>query len=191
MCKLTRLALLLLLALGCLSLASCGEKAKQAPVSPPSADAVPAKAKAKGGSDLGDMPIYPGSNQAQEAEGAPAMTVPQSKTYANAEHRAYETSDPVDKVAEYKGMRTHIEGYATPENSCIIDKLRAWANERGRTPVEPAIAWLLGKPMVSSVIAGVSKVEHVAPNARAGEWKLTAEEMAELRAILEGEEEKG
>lgn len=96
---------------------------------------------------------------------------------------------PADtRAAAGGGARRYIGRHATPENFRILDTLAAWADERGYTLVELAIAWLLGEPLVSSVIAGVSKVEHVAPNASAGEWKLTAGELVELRAILEGEE---
>lgn len=97
---------------------------------------------------------------------------------------------PDARAAVNEGARRYIGRYGTPANFQVIDKLTAWASERGHTLVELAIVWLLGEPMVSSVIAGVSKVEHVAPNARAAEWKLTPDELAEVRAILEGKEEE-
>lgn len=88
------------------------------------------------------------------------------------------------------GARHYVNRYATPENFAIIDRLGDFARERGHTLVELAIVWLLGEPLVSSVIAGVSKVEHVRPNARAGQWKLTLQEMTDLREILEGKGEE-
>ena len=106
-------------------------------------------------------------------------------------HRPGAEPPPDTRAAAYEWARKYMGRYATPESFPVIDKLTAWAGERGHTLVELAIVWLLGEPMVSSVIAGVSKVEHVAPNARAAEWKLTAAELAELRAILEAEEEQG
>jgi len=51
--------------------------------------------------------------------------------------------------------------------------------------VHLAIAWLLAEPLISSVIAGVSKVEHVVSNAAATNWKLSPEEREMLSAILE------
>ena len=92
------------------------------------------------------------------------------------------------RAAVNEGARRYIDRYGTPQNFAIIDKLTAFARERGHTLVELAIAWLLGERLVSSVIAGVSKVEHVAPNAGASEWKLTPEEMEEIRAVLEGDD---
>ena len=43
-----------------------------------------------------------------------------------------------------------------------------------------ALAWLLSHPWVSTVIAGATRTEQVSANVTAAEWKLTAQEMAEL-----------
>ena len=93
---------------------------------------------------------------------------------------------PADtRVAFYPWARSYFDRYATPANFALLDRLSSFATERGHTLLELSIAWLLAEPMVSSVIAGVSKVEHIAPNARAAEWKLAAEDLAAVRAILE------
>ena len=96
---------------------------------------------------------------------------------------------PDTAITAFDWSRHYYDRYGTPENFRILDILAAWAGERGHTLVELAIVWLLVEPMVSSVIAGVSKVEHVAPNARASEWKLNSDELAEIRSILEGRQE--
>jgi aryl-alcohol dehydrogenase-like predicted oxidoreductase len=96
---------------------------------------------------------------------------------------------PADtRAAEGGWARNYLDRYRTPANWAIIEKLAAWAKERGHKLVELAIAWLLGEPLVSSVISGVSKVEHVSANARASDWKLTAQELREIRTVLEGED---
>ena len=92
---------------------------------------------------------------------------------------------PGSRAEFYDWVRRYMDGYATREGLRTVEALTAWAGERGHTLLELSIAWLLGEPLVSSVIAGVTKVEYVATNVRAGEWKLTLEEMAEVRAILE------
>lgn len=94
---------------------------------------------------------------------------------------------PADtRAAAHEWARNYLNRYATPANFALLDKLTSFAQERGHTLLELAIAWLLAEPLVCSVIAGVSKVEHVAPNARASQWKLSAEDAAAVRAILEG-----
>ena len=91
-------------------------------------------------------------------------------------------------ITAFDWSRWYYARYGTPRNFRILDILEAWARDRGHTLVELAITWLLAEPMVSSVIAGVSKVEQAASNARAGEWKLTPGELVEIRSILEGGE---
>ena len=81
----------------------------------------------------------------------------------------------------------YVQRYMTEENYAILEQLRSFALEREHTPNELAHAWLLAQPQVSSVISGATKVEHVHANARAGEWELSPEEAAQVRAILERE----
>ena len=81
--------------------------------------------------------------------------------------------------------RSYYMRYATQANFARLEQLKAFAAERGHPLVHLAIAWLLAEPLISSVIAGVSKVEHVVSNAAATNWKLSPEEREMLRAILE------
>ncbi|MFC1985259.1 aldo/keto reductase [Chloroflexota bacterium] len=75
------------------------------------------------------------------------------------------------------------EGLLTEANWNKLAKWEAFAVERGHTVGELAIAWLLAKPWVSTVIAGARKIEQVSANVAASEWELTAEEVAEVDAI--------
>lgn len=72
---------------------------------------------------------------------------------------------------------------ATPENFAYIDALTAFAQERGHTILELAIAWLAAQTGVSSVIAGATRPEQVAANAAAAAWGLTAADLAALAVI--------
>ncbi|HET8627217.1 MAG TPA: aldo/keto reductase [Thermomicrobiales bacterium] len=65
----------------------------------------------------------------------------------------------------------------------VVDRLASWAEGRGHQLGELAIAWLLGHPEVSTVIAGVTSPEQVETNVRAAEWRLTPEEVAETAEI--------
>ncbi len=64
-----------------------------------------------------------------------------------------------------------------------LTKYDAFAKERGHTMGELAIAWLLSKPYISTVIAGAKKTEQVSANIAAAEWKLTPEEVAEIETL--------
>lgn len=75
-------------------------------------------------------------------------------------------------------------GALTSRNFDILEGLEGFAAERGHTILELAFAWLLVSPMVSSVIAGATRVEQVEANAASAAWSLTADEVNEVNAIL-------
>ena len=73
----------------------------------------------------------------------------------------------------------------TEANWNKLAKLETFATEHGHTVGELAIAWLLAKPWVSTVIAGARKIEQISANVTAAAWKLTGEEVIEVNAISE------
>lgn len=86
-----------------------------------------------------------------------------------------------------RGARSpYVQNYLTDPNFAVVDKLKVFAEARGHTVGELAIAWLLAQPRVCSVISGATKPEQVAANAATAGWVLTKEEEAEVRGVLEG-----
>lgn len=79
----------------------------------------------------------------------------------------------------------YVQAYMTPKNFTIVEKLTAWAEERGQTMSALAEAWLLAQPTVCSVISGLTKIEQLQANVKAADWELTAEELAEVMAVLD------
>lgn len=67
-----------------------------------------------------------------------------------------------------------------------IERLVAWAAERGRGLNELAQAWLLAQPQVCSVISGVTSVDQLVSNADAAGWELSDEDLGAVDAIVEG-----
>ena len=78
----------------------------------------------------------------------------------------------------------YVKDYMTDKNYTIVETLSAWAEERGHTMSELAHAWLLAQPTVCSVISGLTRLEHLQVNAKAGDWSLTADEVAAVNAVL-------
>jgi 1-deoxyxylulose-5-phosphate synthase len=68
------------------------------------------------------------------------------------------------------------------EDSAIVDAVTAVAGRRGLPRAQVALAWLLGKPVVTSPIVGVSKPQHIEDAVAAVDVVLTDEEVAELEA---------
>ncbi|HWK80850.1 MAG TPA: aldo/keto reductase, partial [Thermomicrobiales bacterium] len=77
-----------------------------------------------------------------------------------------------------------IRGRLTDEKLARAERVKVWAEERGHTAAEAAIAWLLAHPVVSSVIAGARKPEQLAANIAAADWKLSEVERDELTALV-------
>ena len=67
-----------------------------------------------------------------------------------------------------------------------IEALEAYADERGRTLVELAFAWLLSFPAVSTVIAGVARPGQAIANASSTGWELTETECNEIVGLVGG-----
>lgn len=65
-----------------------------------------------------------------------------------------------------------------------VERLTSWAEARGRTVGDLAIAWLTSQPEVSTVIAGVTSTGQVETNASAAEWELSAAEVAEVAGLV-------
>ena len=89
-------------------------------------------------------------------------------------YRRNEDAPEGTRLAGSMGART-----LTDRNWDIVERLDAWATEHDHTLLDLAFAWLASKPFVGSVIAGATKPEQVEANVAAGDWRLTAEEMAE------------
>jgi aryl-alcohol dehydrogenase-like predicted oxidoreductase len=72
----------------------------------------------------------------------------------------------------------------TDQNFDRVERLEAFAIARGHRISELAIAWLLAKRDVPSVIAGATSPAQVEANAHAATWRLTAKELAEIDDLL-------
>ena len=69
----------------------------------------------------------------------------------------------------------------------LLDRYRAFAEERGITMLQATFGWLLAQPAMASVIAGTTRPEQVRQNAAAGSaWRPTAAEAAEISELFSG-----
>lgn len=66
----------------------------------------------------------------------------------------------------------------------IIEGFRAFADESGRSMLDLALGGLRAQPAVDTVIAGATRPDQVAANARAVEWEPTDDELTRIDAIV-------
>jgi aryl-alcohol dehydrogenase-like predicted oxidoreductase len=72
----------------------------------------------------------------------------------------------------------------TDANLSLVESLAQFAAAHGHTMLELAVSWLAAQPAVASVIAGAKSPQQVKTNASAAGWRLTAEDLAAIEAIL-------
>jgi aryl-alcohol dehydrogenase-like predicted oxidoreductase len=83
------------------------------------------------------------------------------------------------RLAEW---RDRYKSFDTDRNWTIVEALVAVAEQLGKTPSQVALAWLLGRPAVSSVIFGARTVAQIDDNLGAGDLDLPADAVARLDA---------
>lgn len=71
----------------------------------------------------------------------------------------------------------------TERNWRIVDVLRRVAAEAGQSPARVALAWVAGRPGITSTLMGVSRVEQVSDNVAALDVALSPEHLAALDAV--------
>jgi len=79
--------------------------------------------------------------------------------------------------------KSYFSSVLTEENFDRVEALTAFADERGHSVLELAVAWLAAQPGVASVIAGATSPEQVKANAAAGSWRLSDEDLAALSKL--------
>nr|MBC8450399.1 aldo/keto reductase [Chloroflexota bacterium] len=67
---------------------------------------------------------------------------------------------------------------------------RPIAERYGRTLAQLAIAWVLRRPEVTAAIVGARRPSQIEGTAPAGDWELSAEDIAAMDALL-AEREQG
>jgi aryl-alcohol dehydrogenase-like predicted oxidoreductase len=91
----------------------------------------------------------------------------------------YRRGQPAPRGSRLEGRREALSDEAFDR----VERLEAFAEARGRSLLELAIAGLASQPGIASVIAGATSPEQVRQNAPAADWELTERELTELLAL--------
>jgi aryl-alcohol dehydrogenase-like predicted oxidoreductase len=95
----------------------------------------------------------------------------------------YRAGKDVPEGSRLLGATGFSGKFMTQANLDTVERLAVFVEVRGRTLTELAFAWLASKPQVSSIIASATSLEQLRQNAAAADWKMTAEEVAEVEAL--------
>ncbi|MGD1994628.1 MAG: aldo/keto reductase family protein [Anaerolineae bacterium] len=78
-----------------------------------------------------------------------------------------------------------LSGELTEENLVKVRQLTEIAQDLGITMAQLALAWILRRPEVSSVITGASRPGHVLDNVQAAEVELSDDVLEEIEGVLD------
>jgi len=81
---------------------------------------------------------------------------------------------------DFRSRNAEFQEPRLAKNLELVERLRAVGKKHGRSPGEVAIAWTLRKPVVTGAIVGARNAQQAEGVMRAGELKLTAQEIAEI-----------
>lgn len=96
----------------------------------------------------------------------------------------YRKDAPMPPGARLTTTKRFADKYMTDANWPRVEKLRAFAEQRGHTLLDLALGWLSTNPQVGSVIAGASTPQQLEQNLEAVEWHLDAADLAAIDRIL-------
>ncbi len=95
----------------------------------------------------------------------------------------YRRNAPNPQGARLTQGKRYEEMFMTDANWTRLERLEAFCAARGRTLLELAFSWLAAQPVVACVIAGATRPEQLEANAKAADWALTPEDLAEVDRI--------
>jgi len=95
----------------------------------------------------------------------------------------YRAGAPIPEGTRYHGNE-RLRQQLTDERLGQVARLEEIARAHGKTVGQLAIAWLLARPEVCSVIAGATRPEQVEENAGAAGWDLDAPTVDAISAVL-------
>jgi aryl-alcohol dehydrogenase-like predicted oxidoreductase len=96
----------------------------------------------------------------------------------------YHLAQPLPRDGRLTIAADRAARYLSVSNLQMVERLRTFAKSRERSLLELAFSWLAAHQAVATVIAGAMTPRQIADNAMAADWKLSAEEMSEVRRLL-------
>ncbi len=97
------------------------------------------------------------------------------------------TRERIAALPEDDWRRDHSSDFQEPAlsaNLALVEGLQPITRRHGRSLADLAIAWVLRRPEVTAAIVGARSPWQIEEVAKAGDWRLTAQELAEIETLL-------
>ncbi|NII55946.1 aldo/keto reductase [Luteibacter sp. SG786] len=85
---------------------------------------------------------------------------------------------------DYRRVNPRFTGENFAKNLAIVDKVKKFASDKGCTPGQLALAWVIAKGDDIVPIPGTKRVKYLEENAGAVDVKLSAAELADIDAVF-------
>ncbi len=95
----------------------------------------------------------------------------------------YRKDAPLPKGARLEAFQFYHDRYYTQQALDIVDRFLQEASQRGVTPAQLALAWVLGEPRISAPILGARSLEQISDSLKGADVSLTPDERAAVPAI--------
>ncbi len=95
----------------------------------------------------------------------------------------YKRNAPLPAGARITREKRQADRWISGANWDTVERLTALCEARGHSLLELAMSWLASRPVVASIIAGATSPEQLELNARAVNWRLNAEDLAEIDKV--------
>jgi aryl-alcohol dehydrogenase-like predicted oxidoreductase len=92
---------------------------------------------------------------------------------------------------DIRGGESRFSPENLPNNLALVDVLKRWAEQKGASPGQIALAWLLAQKPWIVPIPGTTQMAHMVENSGAAEVTFTPDELAELNADVRAIEIQG
>ena len=92
----------------------------------------------------------------------------------------YRRHAPMPAGARMAREKRQADRWVNDANWEVVERLIAFSEAHGHSLLELSMSWLAASPLVASIIAGATTPEQVELNARAVDWRLTAEDRAAI-----------
>jgi aryl-alcohol dehydrogenase-like predicted oxidoreductase len=138
------------------------------------------------------QPIYNALNRGIEREILPLCAdaglgvIPYNPLAGGMLTGKYVRGEQLPSGARLGAFSAYYDRYYTDTSFDVVEAFVAQAQERGVTPAQLALAWVLGEPRITSAIMGARNLEQLNDTIRGAEIRLTPEERAEIPAVPPG-----
>lgn len=87
---------------------------------------------------------------------------------------------------DWRASSELFQGESYERNLAVVEELGSFAEERGHTVAQLAVAWTLAQPGVQVAIVGARRPDHIEGTAPAADIELSDDDLERIDSIMEG-----